>query len=117
LVYWGPPTLSGWEGRPTGTDATAYINVAVQIAKGHGLSEDWSDPTLLKWFDIKLEPAGMQPWPSTRWPPLFPMAAGLVFRVGGFDLAPVFTLNCLFMALACGLIAGVMDRLYGLGVA
>jgi 4-amino-4-deoxy-L-arabinose transferase-like glycosyltransferase len=116
LLFWGPPALRGWTDAPTGTDAVPYTSMAIQLARGNGLAEDPSDPLMSQWFVMPAMSRG-EPVPSTRWPPLFPLMMSGVFKVVGFNLDAVRATNCLLMALTCGLVAGVLGKRHGLGVA
>jgi hypothetical protein len=112
MTFWMPHALRHWQGAPLGTDAVPYVNIAIQVARGNGLQENAADPALVAiWQGSFVTPppsAPQLPFPTTRWPPLFPLLIGMLFRLWGYDLVAARTLNCLTMAAACGIVAGVL---------
>jgi hypothetical protein len=117
LIYWAPAAMRGWADVDAGTDSVPYTNVALQVAQGHGLAENASDPHLAKWFRMPPDAAHAETVASTRWPPLFPLTAGAVLEVSNYNLSAVHTVNCVLMATTCGLMAGFLARRRGVAMA
>jgi hypothetical protein len=120
-VYWVPPQHRGWDTVPRGNDSGNYLDIAVEFAKGRGLSENADDATLRALTTSGLS-AGNEadagtPHPSTRWPPLFSMILAAAFRAWGFDLTVARALNCALMAATCALLVTLLFRRGGAGPA
>ena len=121
-VFWVPAFARNWLEVPPGLDSRAYVSIAVQVARGNGLQEDAADPVieaLLKNPGPAKAPSASSsgPVPSTRWPPLWPVVMGAVFRFWGYSLGAARTANCVAMAAACGLVAAILARRRGWGPA
>lgn len=123
-VFWGPPQLRGWDtvdvewqSARLGNDAAAYIDIAVQLAKGHGLSEDPADPSLQLLLSegaaTGAEPDSGRQFPSTRWPPMFPALLALLFWMFGFDITLAHVLNAALMAAAAAVLTTFLFRRHG----
>ena len=128
-VYWVPPQRRGWNtvsvtwnAVPLGNDASSYLDLAVQVAKGHGLSVNANDPTLGALLASAGQPSAGEidagpAVPSTRRPPLFSMLLAGGFRMWGFDIGLAHILNCALMAATCALLVIVLFRRHGWGPA
>lgn len=121
VIFWAPAAIRQWREVPLGLDSDAYVDIAVQVARGRGLQENRADPAYSALFQSDPlapvpDPAGASV-PSTRWPPLWPIAMGGIFKWWAYSLSAARTANCLFMAAACGLVAAFMTRYRGLGPA
>lgn len=118
VVYAGPPLVRGWSGSFPGRDWVAYLNIAVQVYRGHGLMEDEADPLLGQFETTVAGPKAVasapppgappdhvasEPHPSTRWPPLFPLLLGYLFRVIGPSVNVARCVNCVLMASTCAI--------------